>query len=500
MKIAIRLLAVLLALIFIGSLAACGGATPDAEEPGEGKETGQETNVPGKESETEKDKYDQWGREIIESPVDVNDINYGKTIVVLTRKEDRDLFSEDRNGEELNDAIYDRNLEACEDLGVQLEFNNFTHDEIMAKVRTEGMTGAHDFSVVSNYAYYSTTTEMAQFYANLNTIHGMHLDAPYWYQNYNASQNINGKQFFCIGSMNTFVIDRTLATFFNSSLVSDLGIGNLYTLTLNGGWTIEKLTEFTENSWQDLNNNGNKDKDDFFGMGSSEGYGGWYTACDIYFVHKDDRGYHELDLDIDRASDAVDMLIRMFKQNDGAFVDSYAGSDIPVDMFVEEQMVFLINNVFRNQTYNSMIRNMSKDYGLIPMPKFDEAQEKYHGWVQDAYQTMSIMENAEDLEMIGTVLDYLQYLSWRDIYPVYTENIIKFKYLRDSESGQCFDLIVDGMVFDVGEVYGFEIGEMAHTMCREIINSGNNSVASTYGKNEQKWAAGLEKIDDFYFG
>ena len=499
MKIAIRLVSILLALFCILSIVACGSTeSPDKDKD---KETTGESGAAARESETEKSKFDQWGREIIEPPVDVDQVNYGNTpIVFLSRKEDRDLSSEDRNGEDLNDAIYDRNLEAEEELGIQIEVVIYTHEEMKAKVRAESMSGSHDFQVVNNYAYYSTTTQMAQNYANLTEVNSIHLDAPYWYQSYNKAQNINGKQYFCIGSMNTFVVDRTLATFFNTSLVNDLGIENLYTLTLEGNWTIEALTEFTENSWQDLNNNGSKDAGDFFGFGSSEGYGGWYAACDINFVHEDAHGFHELDLDLDKASDAIDMLIRLFKNNEGAFVDAYGGSDVPVTMFVEEQIVFLVNNVFRNQTFNSMIRNMSKDYGLIPMPKYDETQEKYHGWVQDAYNPMSIMKNVEDVEMVGTVLNYLQYLSWRDIYPVYTENIIKYKYLRDSESGQCFDLIVDGMLFDVGEVYGYEIGEMAHTMCREIINTGSNRVASVYGQNEQKWAANLEKIDDFYFG
>ena len=268
MKIAIRLISILLALFCILSIVACGSTeSPDKDKD---KETTGESDAAARESETEKSKYDQWGREIIEPPVDVDQVNYGNTpIVFLSRKEDRDLSSEDRNGEDLNDAIYDRNLEAEEELGIQIEVVIYTHEEMMAKVRAESMSGSHDFQVVNNYAYYSTTTQMAQNYANLTEVNAIHLDAPYWYQSYNKAQNINGKQYFCIGSMNTFVVDRTLATFFNTSLVNDMGIENLYTLTLEGNWTIEALTEFTANTWQDLNNNGSKDAGDFFGFGSS---------------------------------------------------------------------------------------------------------------------------------------------------------------------------------------------------------------------------------------
>ena len=217
------------------------------------------------------------------------------------------------------------------------------------------------------------------------------------------------------------------------------------------------------------------------------------------FVKADEDGIHELDLDIERASDAMDLLITMWKDNNGAFVDSAGGSDEPVKMFVNDQIMFLVNNVYRSPTFNSMIRNMDNDYGLIPQPKFDEAQQTYHTWVQDAYSTVSIMDTTKELEVVATTLDYMNYLSYLNLYPAYTEVIIKARYLRDSESGKCFDYIVDGATFDIGELYGFEIGDMAHGMCRAIIDTGNNQVASKYESNFSKWEANLEKIDAFYF-
>ena len=112
---------------------------------------------------------------------------------------------------------------------------------------------------------------------------------------------------------------------------------------------------------------------------------------------------------------------------------------------------------------------------------------------------MSIMSNCKNKEAASATWTYLNYLSYVDLYPVYTEVIVKVKYLRDSESSMCFDYIVDGALFDIGEIYGYEIGEMAHAMCREIINTGNDTVASKYQTNERKWRENLEKIDAFYF-
>ena len=487
----------LLAICMLITAVACGTTTEVKES--ETKQGDQPGTTP-EETETEDDKYDEWGREKIPSPFDVEKTNFDDTVITIIYKtQDRDFVSEDRNGEVVNDTIFERNFEAEEDLGVILEGRSIDHHDISSTVQTAHLSGTSDFDIVAHYAYYGTTTALAGCYENLLTEPNLHLDQPYWNQNYSAVQNINNKQYFAIGSMNILVIDRSLGVFFNKSMVKNMGLENPYETVIDGKWTLETLIDYTENSWQDLNNNDKMDAEDYFGLGSSEGYGGWFLPCELTFVTQDEYGYHDLNLDIERASDAMDLLITMFKKNNGAFVDQYGGSDEPVKMFVNDQIMFLVNNVFRNEQFNAMIRNMSSDYGLIPQPKLDETQEKYHCWVQDAYSTMSLMSNCKNKEAACAAWDYLNYLSYIDLYPAYTEVIVKVKYLRDSESSKCFDYIVDGAIFDIGELYGYEIGDLAHGMCREIINTGNNLVASKYDSNQAKWLANLEKIDDFYF-
>ncbi|MBQ7728613.1 MAG: hypothetical protein IJT60_08575 [Clostridia bacterium] len=498
MKAAIRIIGLLLLTCMLFAAVACGAS--GGENESETKKEEQSSSAVDA-TETEEDKYDEWGREKIPCPIDVENTDFNNTpIVIIHRVGDRDFFANDRNGEVVNDTIFERNAWAEEDLGVLLEEVEVNHDEVNGKVQTAHLSGTSEIDIVANYAYYGTTTAMAACYENLLTVPNLHLDQPYWNQNYNAVQNINNKQFFAIGSMNIFVIDRSLGVFFNKSMVKNMDLENPYQTVISGNWTLETLIDYTENSWQDLNNNDKMDSADYFGLGSSEGYGGWYLPCELTFVTTNENGYHELDLDVERASDAMDMLIRMFRKNNGAFVDAYGGSDEPVKMFVNDQIMFLVNNVFRNEQFNGMIRNMGSDYGLIPQPKFDDLQKKYHCWVQDAYSTMSIMSNCKNKEAVSATWTYLNYLSYVDLYPVYTEVIVKVKYLRDSESSMCFDYIVDGALFDIGEIYGYEIGEMAHAMCREIINTGNNNVAGKYQSNMSKWGLNLEKIDDFYFG
>ena len=77
-------------------------------------------------------------------------MDYNKTpIVILTRVEDKDLYSEDRNGEELNDAIYDRDAQLMETLGFVFEETVVPNDSAVNSIRQIVSAGDDTFVLTS---------------------------------------------------------------------------------------------------------------------------------------------------------------------------------------------------------------------------------------------------------------------------------------------------------------------------------------------------------------
>ncbi len=75
---------------------------------------------------------------------------------------------------------------------------------------------------------------------------------------------------------------------------------------------------------------------------------------------------------------------------------------------------------------------------------------------------------------------------------------MKYKYLRDENSTQVFDLIIEGINFNFLEIYSSTLGDVTNNLVRETINSKKNTIASKYEKNRIAWQTKLDKVDEFY--
>ena len=137
------------------------------------------------------------------------------------------------------------------------------------------------------------------------------------------------------------------------------------------------------------------------------------------------------------------------------------------------------------------LRDMKDPYGIVPMPKLDEAQKDYIGLVHDATPLYGIPVTKTDIEMPCAVLEAMAAQNYRTVTPVYYEVALKVKYAHDEESGQVIDIIHAGMMTDFvyannGSMGGTNLG----TIGRSILSSSGGSYMSTYdGKKRAAEAA-----------
>ncbi len=500
MKNTTRLIALLLAVVMLTiGLASCA-------ETGSGEDSTHDTTASTVENNTAPPEADttpttdEWGRPYVASPTPENFKFEDNTVItVLLRSNNdvytREFFSDSENGDMLNDEIYSRNLVLEEQLNFTFEFiEGGDRKEVTQSTITEFESGgASNIDIVSNYAYYATSAALRDCYQNLYSVDSLDVSNPWWNPSYVDAATIQDQLYFIVGDLNLSVVDRSLAIYYNRDIANNYQLGDLYSVVLDNKWTIDTLLEYTKDTWIDTNQSGTMDLPDTYGIVScsnSEAYDAFLTAFGINYMAKTNDGGLEICWDTEKVSKAIDLQIQLYTGNQGGF----AHNNIPdlADKFVNGETLFWLHLIYGSSAINQSMRNMSGSYGLLPLPKYDLDQEKYKTTVQDAYCVMSVMKTSRQLSAVGTVLEEWCYRSYGEILPVYCEVVMKSRYLKDSESGMIFDLILDSISFDTGMVYGAELDQIA-TSTRSIVKSGVNSFASVY---KQKLRAYSRKISD----
>jgi hypothetical protein len=126
----------------------------------------------------------------------------------------------------------------------------------------------------------------------------------------------------------------------------------------------------------------------------------------------------------------------------------------------------------------------------MPMPKYDETQNEYHHCINPNVAAVYVIPKTNaDYEKSGYIIDALAAESKNELTPAYYETTLKYRDLRDDESGEMLDLVFSNVVYDLGIIYDF--GGVS-SMITDMMKNNSTDVVSTY---EAKKDAIQEAID-----
>jgi len=108
----------------------------------------------------------------------------------------------------------------------------------------------------------------------------------------------------------------------------------------------------------------------------------------------------------------------------GVPVTTYTGNDDysqePAHMAFMQDRVYFLGTNLKNLR---VLRNMNSEYGILPYPKFDEAQENYISNVEGA-ATMLVLPLTADGDFVGTIVEALARESYLNVIPAYYETTL----------------------------------------------------------------------------
>ena len=452
--------------------------------------------------------YDEYGREMIYSPLPSNTRFNNEEIVILAREGDtiKGQFEETAlNPDILNHAVLQRNSWVEDQLNVSLTFQyteaGNTNSAYHAKIVQSAM-GSKDYDIASTFAYYSAAMLYQGYYANLLEEENLYLNQPYWNQSYIEEATIYDQLYMAIGDASLLAIQNTFCTFFNKNALKtwapDL---NLYEKVQNNEWTGEYFYQLVKSMYQDASQNNRIDEDDFFGLVTSShsfNVDAFFSGAGLKICQKNESGIPELVLNSLRTQDVYEQTLDLLYNNRGVYCMPTSDYAKARDAFRTSHSVFSIDLMRIGAEY---CREMERNIGVLPLYKYNEDQKNYATTVQDSYDTFAILANigGERREICSAVLELMNYQSYLTVRPLYFEVITKVRYSDEQIDAQMYDLILDGVSFDYGMINSFAIStpNLGH-LWRQLLEAENSNFSSVYQKNAKVYEDGLKEYLNYF--
>lgn len=476
-----------LAILFVFNaviLAACQNTTTDSNN-------NNPTNTDAERVQRPQEETAFSGREAVDDELPANYYD-GKEFRILARE--REDFKEEigvelkQSEDVVSNAIFNRNKSIEDRFGVKLVATHVANPSTDIKKTVKAGLDSYDLYVDHVRNACGVATE-GIFYA-VDELEYVNLDKPWYIQNATEAISVKGKSYFMAGDFCLSLYKFTYCMYFNKDMLAKHPeMEDLYTVALEGRWTIDYLNDMVKDLWHDLNGNGNRDENDEYGFTSD-----WHSAVITYqyaldnpVMTMDGDGIPQLTFNTPKMTNIVQKVYDLFIENPGSYTGTWG---VPDPIFTQGRAL-LRNGLF---SAASGMRDVDFEFGIIPYPKYDETQEEYYTMVDGAHSIMAVPTTVQDTEFVSVIIEALNAESYKKVIPAYYETELKIKGARgDEKSAEILDLISQGVKFDFGYVYG-NMG----MMFQSIISGGNSNFASAYDKMERSSIKEYNRIIDKY--
>ncbi|MBE6629599.1 MAG: hypothetical protein E7624_01965 [Ruminococcaceae bacterium] len=491
MKLMTRMLALLLVCLSIVTMVvACDSGSTN---------NGGTANGGGGNSGLKDDKLDVNGRLKDDLPDTLNYQGEEVTILHWSNPENPEFEQEEITGDNVRDAIYDRNMQVEDRLNIDLQFvgipgHGGDRPNFVKHVDSVYSAGTQDYDFVSVYARTSGTLAVQGYYLNLSTIENsyMDLEKPWWPQQLVETVSFgNGDYYFCSGDMSTNVLYMMHMMYINKDMFSQLQLELPYELVREGKWTIDKLIEYTSDVYRDLDNDNTTSKHDRYGFGAVHWVlDSFFAGSNLRYVDEDDNDM--LVLSPDFTSKKAVRLVNKLGQwavTDNVWVYNSAITNDAVelqrdhmDVFDDGRMLVIMQH---SQYAGKHLLNADFEYGLVPNPKYDEKQVNYYTGMGNPWSLYAIFldfderdDRQETLTMLSAVLECWASEGYRLTTPEIFEVNMQLKYSAGQNETDMFEYIRSGITFDIGKIFAADLNNICELPSYAI--SANASWSSSY--------------------
>ena len=479
-----QLFALLLALLMTAP------AFLSCSESGANEETAAETDAAAPSAdeeiaaeETVDDSIDENGYLKDDLPDELDFAGQEIKLLYWSDVENQEFTAEEFTGEIVNDAIYQRNLNVEDDLNVKYTWigtpgNGGNIDAYVAKVRESHTAGDNAYDIYASYSRTIMASVINGFTTNLEDAPYLDFDKPWWPDNLLKESTINNHLYLVSGDISTNVLHMMYCVYYNRQLLEDYQLENPTDLVFENRWTLDALVSMSTGAYLDLNGNTKKDIDDQFGFTITDFHNdAFYTGSDLKLVEHDAEKILIVSPDFfgEKSVSVIEKLGPWETSN-----DVYVGGDYEIP-FTEGRSVFTIN---RAHYASKALRDSELSYGIVPVPKYDEAQADYRTVMGNPVTLYSISVSTPYKDICAAVLECMASNGYRLTTPAIFENNMKAKYSTDNINAQMYDIVRESVSFELGRFMNKYLSNITDIFFAALVKNDANwgSTAAKYSK------------------
>lgn len=409
----------------------------------------------------------------------------GYEFTFLTAEESADpyavdnIISEGETSDLVLDAVYRRNV-VLEDK-YNITFSQIESAAAQADVRSQVMAGQTEFDVIMIRGAYLANLAREKLLYNLNDLPYVDMSKPYWDQNAKKDLAVGKALYFTNCEFN---LRMGYGLFFNKQLIEDYQLTSPYTYIDNNEWTLDNFGALVKSISKDQNNDGVMDEQDQYGSTFEH-----HNVCTLLYASgirattQDETGYPELTLMGDKTVTAFEKIKDIFSDPSYSYCLSCSTMDAHGFLHRFDYARYLFTQDYYlfhvcSPTGIEQFADMEHEFGLIPLPKYDSTQDRYYSMWSWWTVLMGCPNVLEDVELVGKILEDMNYYSSVIVTPVWFDTMLSRKYTRDDESEAYLKIVKDTGVFDMA-LY-FDFGGIQTKIL--TVDPKNSNISTNYAK------------------
>jgi len=411
------------------------------------------------------------------------------------------IMSEEAIGEIVNDAVYAANLAVSERFNIK-----FTHvGEGLGEIqqvelfRRTVKSGDDAFHFASLHDLASAPLSLEGCFVDAYDMKYLDFDKPWWNKDVLEDFTVFNQCYAIFPAMSYMGLARSRVLFMNEDKMADFGLALPYDEVINGTWTLDKLIALTKGAYRDLNGSGAPDNDDFYGFISERAFYGALDSFDIPTMGRGPDGLVSLVADMAKISAMIEKLYDwLIVSGDARFLlekDGMVGNDLRCDEFAAGKAL-----IQRGQMFEALPELLGSDinYGILPMPKLDERQEKYRTSCGEFLVAVPVTVSGELLDRVSVIIEAMSAEGYKHVFPAYFKIALQVKYF-DNQSVQMIDIISENrkpsfsFTYDSGGILSYTVHQM--------LSSGGaptRDFASYYERREGQLQGQINRINNAF--
>lgn len=451
-----RIIALLLALVFIcAGLVSCN-TTPDTPDAGDTTTVDDDTTTApvGDTPDEPKEEYDHKGYLKDNLPKDIN-LNE-KPIRILGWSNpyaEYEIESMSAANNNVESALYDRNLAVETRFNVVLDYNIIKGDydhygTYVNTVRTSALSN-EPYDMIAMYSMCGILLAQEGLLNDLNNLDYLDFDKPWWPKTLISTASIGSKLFYASGDISLAYLNSMMFLICNNDIMeqkkSDISpIDDV----LDGTWTLSKMINYTENVYEDIHRNQEKDSLDQFGLAVQSGVflDAFIASTNLNFININENGEFSAGADIvdeSKGEEIINMLRAAFHETDDCIID-----DNVADALKEGRALFMTCNAYRLVTDKP-----TYSYAILPLPKYNAQQENYYTNIGFTYSLYAVPTQTSTPDDSALIMEALASEGYRNTTYAYYEVNLKCKFTSNDERNlKMFDIIKNYTYFDASRI------------------------------------------------